>query len=196
MCVNIVYNICLSQDFGNEQNQIKFGSVDVVEMGINISYNSSHQVTDELKGYSSRNGFEFSPYIGFFVAKDFEIGTRFFDYKISHTSNDFSNTSHRNINILVAPTYYLFSDLFIEPQIGLSFLNERISVAVLSVEEKYTGVVFGGRAGIKTEIVPHVLLNISYQYQSIAVSRANDSRDRKEISTLFSVGLTTWFFSN
>ena len=137
------------QASGQNTNVSKgFGSVNCVELGGSISLNSQ-----SVGGYES-SVFIFSPFIGWFVAKGFELG---FD-PLSITASDGSTS----FLVLFAPSYNFLTGSnskmypFIEGDIGMNYEG--------SGGGSESGLSAGGRVGFKIEIVKHALLNISLQY--------------------------------
>ena len=125
-----------------------FGSPNCVELGGSISLNSQ-----TVGGYESST-FLFSPFIGWFVAKGFELG---FD-PLSVTASDGSTS----FLILFAPSYNFLTSSsskmypFIEGDIGMNYEG--------GGGGSESGLSAGARVGLKIEIVKHALLNVSLQY--------------------------------
>lgn len=192
--IGFVIFIAIDSQFVYSQEIRKFGQQGTWELGGSAAYINSTQVTNGNTG-STISAFLLSPYVGVFLTDGFEIGIN----PLGYSTTSSINSSTTSINTFIAPSYNFKTETalfpFIEAQIGYTSMNDKITLSSpfnTTVETKRGGMSWGGRAGIKGEIVSHGLLNIAIQYQqrNLTPDGATNRSGYNEI--FFSLGFTLW----
>lgn len=152
-----------------------FASPGCVELGGSISFTGQSSGTNP-----SSSTFLFSPFVGWFPIKGFELGFN----PLSYTVNNFGNSASTSILVLFAPScnFQTGSSVypFIEGDIGMNRAGYNGNSAAM------TGLSIGARVGLKIEIVRHAMLNVFLQ----DLSNSQGSEGTSVNNFVFGAGFT------
>ncbi len=160
-----------------------FATKGSVEVGGNIGFLSTTPVVDGVAG-SATTVVQFSPFVGYFLADEFELGFDPFSF-VSTSHDDHSVTQ---ILILLAPSYNVrlgsTAYPFFEGLVGLSSVSDGSTAS---------GVAWGFRGGVKVAVTGKGLLNIGLEYlqENLNPSGAVNRYGFNELSV--QAGFTVWF---
>lgn len=178
-----------STQYLHAQVENDFASAGTFEIGGNITYQDN---TTIIKGetFTSYNYFSFSPYIGYFIVDNFELGLNPLGIQKSWNSQDGFTT----INVLFAPAYNMnigeSAFYFMEAQAG--YTTQIITGTYASLNPRKKGFSWGGRTGIKIIISGKSLLNVGLQYQEITLTPKNEPKRSGSDVFMFSLGFSIW----
>ncbi len=175
-----------SQTYSGE----RFGLRGHFELGGSLDFASISQSDTTL----STSVFSISPYIGYFVASNIEIGLRpFITIESPSTGN-----SRTQLAVFLAPAYnfHLQKSIvtpFVEGLIGYSSLDLPAASSTVPATT-VSGFAYGGRGGVKVQISDFGLLEIGIQYVSLARTPDNAPKSNRENRLSVSVGFSVFAY--
>jgi hypothetical protein len=178
----LLTSIIVSGVFG--QDGTSFARTGAVEFGGTVSFQSTSAVSNGMTG-DAVTAFMLEPYIGYFVGDGFELGFNPFGY----TTISYGGSRATEVMILVAPSYNFHETGSVYPFIEGLFGY----TAVMQGDNTADGFTWGGRAGVKNELAPHLLLSVSMKYLSVTTNPEGAQKRYGYNEFLFTAGLTAWF---
>lgn len=166
------------------QDETSFARTGDVEFGGSVSFRSTSPVSNGTTG-NATTAFLLEPYVGYFVADGFELGFNPFGY----TTISYGGFRATEVMILVAPAYNVHETGSVYPFIEGLFGY----TAVMQGDNTADGFTWGGRAGVKNELAPHLLLSVSMKYLSVTTNPEGAQKRNGYNEFLFTAGLTAWF---
>lgn len=171
--------VCTCSGQGSEG----FATKGTTEAGGSISFMSMWQVYNGQTSEASSTTLTCAPFVGYFVSDGFEIGANPLGITLY-------NSGLAVINIFVAPSYNFKTEgnafLFIEALLGYTAQTNGTT---------YSGVSWGGRAGVKTAVAGHALVNLGAEYLQVTLNRSGQTKRNGYNQFLISAGFTVWFKS-
>lgn len=136
-----------------------FARTGTIELGGTIGFESETEVNDGETADESTTTFSFSPLLGYFIIDGLELGIM----PIFETAS-YGDNSDSMFGIFFAPQYHFDLQSCVYPYVGgivgyNSFNRDR-----LNSDNTYSGISYGGMAGIKVQIGNSSLINVRIRY--------------------------------
>jgi len=154
-------SLLFSQDFAKKG---------IWELGGTVGFSSQTSVNGGTASDKSTTTISISPSFGYFITDNFELGLM----PLSYTSSSYNGSSSSLITIMLAPTYNFDIHSNVYP-----FITALIGYGSYSAgSNTYSGLDYGGKAGVKIQIAKNVLVNagisyVMYTYNPSGVSDRN-----------------------
>jgi hypothetical protein len=143
----MVASLVFAQDFAKQG---------VVELGGTVSFSSSTSVNNGETADESTTNFSFTPIVGYFFIDNFELAL-FPRYQ----STSYADKTSSNFAIFLMPAYHFSTGGNIYPFIaGAIGYNTYTSTS----DNTYSGISFGGLAGIKMQVAKGAIINFGVNY--------------------------------
>ncbi|MHA2123446.1 MAG: opacity family porin [Promethearchaeota archaeon] len=136
-----------------------FAQKGTIELGGTIGFESETEVYDGETADESTTKFSFSPLLGYFIINGLEFGL----IPIYETSSHGDN-SDSMFGIFFAPQYHFDIESPVYPYIGGMVGYNSFNRDRLHSDNTYSGISYGGMAGIKVQIGNSSLINVGIRY--------------------------------
>ena len=185
-----IFFIGQSVSIGQEKN---FPQSGLIELSGSIAY-ANYSLTFQGQKEETTSIISFSPQVGYFLTKNFEIGLSTGVVLLPGLS--FQSQGGNNISALqlfATPSYYFLLDEsnltpFVEAQLGYTSLAASGENSV-----SRSGFSYGGRAGIKFVPVEHIIFTLAGQYLSINLKPAGETERTGYNYFTIGVGVGVYF---
>ncbi len=164
------------------QEQKSFATEGTGEIGGNISFQSLTPVANGVSG-DATTIFAFSPFVGYFPADGFEIGLD----PLGITSISSGGHSTTEVMFFVAPAYNFKTQSNVYP-----FIELLLGYTSQSNSSTESGFSWGGRGGVKVDVVSHALLNLGVEYLNINLNPSGAVNRYGIDEFALSAGFTVW----
>lgn len=136
-----------------------FAKRGVIEAGGSISFTSTTAVSDGETADDSHSAFSFMPAIGYFIIDGLELGLL-----PVFRSSSFGDASQTDLGIYFAPQYHFDLKSSIYPFVGAMVGYNSTNIDDGTNDATYSGISYGGLAGIKVQVGKAALVNIGVNY--------------------------------
>ncbi len=164
--------------------QSKFATGGIIELGGQVAFSSTTNVSNGETADKSSSLFSIGPYFGYFIFSGFELG--FMPQVSLYSYGDYSS---RIMHLFVAPAFNFSggSNLFpfIEGLVGYSSSSYDDGITT----HDYSGISYGARAGIKYA-VGNFLFNAGVKYLLITLNPENADKRNGYNELSIAVGIT------
>lgn len=188
LCLAVISYFFISTP-GFAQTSKEFAAKGAVELGGSFSYQHTEIILQDTDVYSY-NTISFLPYIGYFIADNFEIGINPLGLQTSWNSQDQTTL----VSIFICPSYNFKAADKIYPfaELQLGYTGQYVLHSLSALNTWYHGFSWGGRTGVKFSVVEKCLLNMGLQYQNITLTPSGEKNRSGSNIIMFSAGITFW----
>lgn len=167
---------------GNLHAQPQFAQRGVFEFGGSVSFLSTTAVNSGATA-NAITSFRIEPFLGYFVADGCEIGLNPFGMEFL----SFGGSTLTQVFILLAPSYHFRTEGFAHP-----FVEALLGYTSQSNGASRSGFSWGGRAGVKFEVVKGGLLNVAAEYLRVTMNPSGATQRSGSNQLSISLGVTLW----
>ncbi|MGD8306237.1 MAG: outer membrane beta-barrel protein [Ignavibacteria bacterium] len=136
-----------------------FAHKGTIELGGTIGFESETDVYDGETDDESLTTFSFSPLFGYFIINGLELGLTPI-YEIT----SYGDNSDTMFGIFFAPQYHFDLQSNVYPYVGGIFGYNSFNRDRLNSDDTFSGISYGGMAGIKIQIGNSSLINLRIRY--------------------------------
>lgn len=166
-----------------------FAKKGVIELGGSILFSSTTEVYDGETADDSQTDFSFMPLVGYFIIDGFEVGVM-----PVFSSTSFGDNSTSTIGIYLTPQYHFDMKSNIYPYIGAMVGYNSLNIDNGTNDESFSGLSFGGLAGLKVQLGKSALANLGINYFMYTFNPEDWDKDRVGANQLaISAGVSIFF---
>ncbi len=164
------------------QTSKQFGQRGVFEFGGSVAFQSTTPVSSGTTS-DAITTFRIEPFLGYFVADGFELGAN----PLGIEFLSYGGGTQTYVFILLAPSYNFQAGGQAHP-----FVEALLGYTSQSNGTSRSGFSWGGRAGVKVEVVEGGLLNVAAEYLRITMNPSGATQRSGSNQFSISAGITLW----
>lgn len=145
----------------------------VVELGGTASFSSTTSVYDGESADESTTTISFMPELGYFIIDNVELALR-----LMYSSSSFGDYSSSSFGAAFAPGYVFDLQSSVYPFVHAFVGYSSSTFDDGTNDETYSGLLFGGIAGVKVLLGKNALLNIGVNYMQVTSEPEDWDGDR------------------